>query len=96
MKTTLPSHDDIARRAHELWTSRDRPDGCATAIWLEAEHQLTAHPAAAPVPSPDDLAAKALLQKNAARSPQLQHGKNAPKPAPTESGKPLWDKPHSS
>ncbi len=51
---------------------------------------------AAPAPSPDDAAAKAALQRNAARAPQLQHGKNAPKPAPAESGKPLWDKPHSS
>lgn len=46
--------------------------------------------------SPDDLAAKASFQKHAARAPQLQHGKNAPKPAPPESGKPLWDRPHSS
>ena len=50
----------------------------------------------ASAPNLDDAAAKAALQKNAARAPQLQHGKNAPKPAPAESGKPLWDKPHSS
>ncbi len=41
-------------------------------------------------------AAKSRLQKEAARAPQQQHGKDAPKPRPPESGKPVWDKPHSS
>jgi hypothetical protein len=44
--------------------------------------------------TPQD-AAKAQQQKKAARAPQLP-GKTAPKAAPAESGKPLWDKPHSS
>lgn len=54
------------------------------------------HGSAAPAPSPDATAAKAAIQKSASRAPQYQHGSNAWKPAPPESGKPLWDKPHSS
>ena len=54
------------------------------------------HGGDAPAPSPDETAAKAAIQKSAARAPQHQHGSNAWKPAPPESGKPLWDKPHSS
>ncbi len=116
-----PSHEDIARRAHEIWTSRGSPAGYDIGHWLEAERELNvaafetrqsekhlsatppaphaaehSHATGASAPSPDELAAKAALQKQAARSPQLQHGHNAPKSAPTESGKPLWDKPHSS
>ena len=45
---------------------------------------------------PDEVAAKAEQQKKAARAPQQPHGNNAPKPKPPESGKPIWDKPHSS
>ena len=45
---------------------------------------------------PDEVAAKAAAQKNAARAPQTPHGKEAPKPKPPESGKPVWDTPHSS
>jgi len=45
---------------------------------------------------PDAEAAKAEQQKKAARAPQQPHGKDAPKAKPPESGKPVWDKPHSS
>ncbi len=110
MKTPSPSptHEEIAQCAREIWKSRHCPSGCDDEIWFEAEGKLKdrsarsdspSHGAAepkAPAPSPDDLAAKAALQMKAARAPQLQHGKNAPKPMPAESGKPLWDKPHSS
>jgi len=44
---------------------------------------------------PDQEAIQAALQKNEARAPEVSH-KAAPKRAPTESGKPLWNKPHSS
>ena len=98
MKSTPPTHEEISRHAEKIWHDRGRPSGCDPEIWLEAERQLAGHAAEtkAPAPSPDDLAAKAALQAKAARAPQQQHGKNAPKPAPPESGKPLWDKPHSS
>ena len=45
---------------------------------------------------PRESAAKAEQQKKAAREPQSPHMKDAPKPKPPESGKPVWDKPHSS
>jgi hypothetical protein len=44
----------------------------------------------------DEASAKAEQQKKDARAPQTPHGKEAPKAKPTESGKPVWDKPHSS
>ena len=47
-------------------------------------------------PDPDELAAKAAQQKKDARAPQQSHGADAPKPKPPESGKPVWDRPHSS
>lgn len=123
MKTNPPTHEEIAHRAHEIWSSRGSPSGCDTEIWFEAERQLNAdspeseeresvqshssaggpgaaagqvHGGESPAPSPDDTAAKAAIQKSSARAPQHQHGNKAWKPAPPESGKPLWDKPHSS
>ena len=44
---------------------------------------------------PDNDAIKAALQVREARAP-IHPGKNAPHAKPTESGKPLWSKPHSS
>lgn len=35
-------HDDIARRAYELWLAEGRPAGRETQHWLEAENQLRA------------------------------------------------------
>lgn len=52
-------------------------------------------PAAAPDPVPGGAAEKVAQQKKAARAPKLP-AKNAPKAAPPETGKPLWNKPHSS
>jgi hypothetical protein len=46
-------------------------------------------------PSATD-AAKAEQQKKEARAPQQLHMKEAPKAKPPETGKPVWDKPHSS
>ena len=48
------------------------------------------------VKDPDELAAKAEQQKKEARAPQQPHGKDAPPVKPPESGKPVWDKPHST
>lgn len=38
---------------------------------------------------------KAALQKKEARAPKVPHT-NAPKVTPPQSGKPVWDKPHSA
>ncbi len=46
-------------------------------------------------PVPDEEAIKSALQTRDARSPQ-RPTKQAPRPKPTESGKPLYSRPHSS
>lgn len=45
---------------------------------------------------PADVAAKAEQQKKDARAPQQPSTPDAAKAKPPESGKPVWDKPHSS
>lgn len=47
-------------------------------------------------PDPLETAAKSDQLKHAASAPQLPTHKNAPRQAPTASGKPLWKQPHSS
>jgi hypothetical protein len=37
---TRPTHDDVARRAYDLYCSRGATDGHDIADWLEAERQL--------------------------------------------------------
>ena len=51
--------------------------------------------AAAVHPTPGEAAALTEQQKKTARAPK-QPAKVAPKAKPAETGKPLWDKPHSS
>jgi Protein of unknown function (DUF2934) len=51
--------------------------------------------AAAPHPTPAEASALSAQQKKSARAPK-QPAKVAPKAKPPESGKPIWDKPHSS
>ena len=35
-----PSHDEIARKAFELWSARNGAQGTAEQDWLQAEQQL--------------------------------------------------------
>jgi hypothetical protein len=44
--------------------------------------------------TPDEVAAKNLLQKKEARAPHVA-GENGHPLTPPQSGKPIWDKPHS-
>jgi hypothetical protein len=37
---TLPTHEEIAERAHALWIERGCPNGSDEANWLEAEREL--------------------------------------------------------
>lgn len=95
---TTPSHDAIARRAHDLWSAQGRPEGQDLANWLEAERQLTSD-ASVPVSSsvdPGQQAALAAFRRNSANAPRRPTHADAPKPPPPESGKPLWSKPHSA
>ena len=36
----VPSHDEISRRAKELWEQEGRPDGRSEEHWLRAENEL--------------------------------------------------------
>ena len=38
--SSFPGHDDIARRAHELWVSRGMGAGLDCDDWLQAEREL--------------------------------------------------------
>lgn len=42
-------HEEIARRAEQLWRERNCPAGSDQAIWLEAESQLKAQAESRPV-----------------------------------------------
>jgi hypothetical protein len=37
------THENIARRAHEIWEEAGRRDGNETIHWLQAERELCAH-----------------------------------------------------
>jgi Protein of unknown function (DUF2934). len=39
------AHEEIARRAHELWEQEGRPEGRDFDHWIEAERQLRGAPA---------------------------------------------------
>jgi Protein of unknown function (DUF2934). len=49
--TTQPSHDEISRKAKELWETYGRPAGRDEEIWLEAERALQS-PASNPAAEP--------------------------------------------
>lgn len=104
-----PTHDEIARKAYQLWQDRGSLHGTDTEIWLEAEQALAAEadqssarastpttikaPAAATQPDKETITAE--RQKVAARAPQVPHH-TAPVAKPAPPGKPIWDKPHSA
>lgn len=108
MSTETLDHDTIAARAHQIWNSYGQPSGREDEIWLEAERQLHAETTEAARNSPhkgghtkseaeSDIAKTqaAAQQRKEARAPIVPH-KTAPKQKPAETGKPVWDKPHSS
>src|SRR5687768_2937738 len=41
-QTRRPSHDEISRRAFEIWVAKGRPAGTDEANWDQAERELTA------------------------------------------------------
>jgi hypothetical protein len=40
--TSSISHENISRRAYQIWEQDGQPDGQETAHWLQAEHELRA------------------------------------------------------
>src|SRR5215204_6259088 len=49
MNTNTPSHEEVARRAEEIWKAQGCPTDRDTEIWFEAERQLSSRTA---TPSP--------------------------------------------
>ncbi|MBC8040995.1 MAG: DUF2934 domain-containing protein [Opitutaceae bacterium] len=107
---TTHSHDLVAHCAYQIWQESGRPCGRDDSIWFEAERSLDAGfsragplPAAVAVTDPvlgeshsdHALAEAAAQQRKEARAPITAH-KSAPKAKPPETGKPLWNQPHSS
>ena len=45
------AHDEISRRAQQLWESAGRPKGRDVEFWLDAERELTPPPPAAITPA---------------------------------------------
>ncbi len=104
-----PTHQEITQRAHQLWEEAGQPVGRDLDIWLEAERQAAAgltrvhatgltspqHPLTDSPPDPAAVRDLEARQKRDARAPRqaATHGHRA---APPESGKPLYDRPHSS
>ena len=68
----------------------------ATAADPKAADLAPGHSSGQAGPSPGEVSAKSLQQKKAARAPQLPDARTAHPPTPPQSGKPIWDKPHSS
>lgn len=74
-------HDEIARRARELWEQEGCPDGCAERHWFEAERQLRgmpAQPPSAPRPAPEGNPAYPSLPER-----EQAVARNRGKPEPT-------------
>jgi hypothetical protein len=106
-----PTHEEISQLAHKIWQDTGDSVRGADADWLDAERQLHASAAKSkpdsPAPehaashtlseskSPVATAERAALQKKEARQPKLPTH-TGPKSTPPESGKPLWNQPHSS
>jgi hypothetical protein len=53
-----PYHEKIARRAHEIWETSGRPEGCEVQHWLQAEKELAGEDETATRNEKRDAAAK--------------------------------------
>ncbi len=106
-----PTHEEIAELAHRFWQESGPAGGDATQNWLDAERELSSSagnssvsPTRTPhAPGPtlgeshsaQAIAERATQQKKEAREPKFPTH-TGPKSSPPESGKPLWNQPHSS
>jgi len=105
----IPVHQAIAERAYQLWENNGCSQEQDVENWLNAESELTAESSDASEPSPahepvwtkketqsdSALAEKAAQQRHDSRAPITPQIK-APTFPPSETGKPLWSRPHSS
>ena len=95
MKT--PTHEEVAHLAHQLWQEAGCPAGRDLEIWLEAERKLGAGSEASGADEVVHTRRHSEItteQRHAAREPITPHT-SAPAAKPAETGKPLWDRPHS-
>lgn len=107
MKTL--THESVAHCAHQIWQDSGCVEGRDLDNWIEAERRLVSDEPAAELAtaleqgnghiagdSPADHARDevAAEQRHEARAPITSH-KSAPRAKPPESGKPLWNQPHS-
>jgi len=90
MNANAPSHESVTQRAEQIWRERGCPSGQDTAIWLEAERQLTTTAAALHVPSSPAGRGNGNSQAGhsaadpKATPPAHEHPAAAPHPTPAE------------
>jgi hypothetical protein len=91
---------EAATRARPPKSKSEEKNRKRAAVVQPQKRGKTMRPAAAkPAAKREDPAAAAArvqLQRKEARAPKMPRGPSAPKPAPPESGKPIWRMPHSS
>lgn len=109
MIMNTPTHQAITKRAQQLWKDYGSPGDRDQEIWLEAEKQIAVgssetQTGAIVAPAKTTLgesqsqaaiAEKAAQQKKEAGAPILPT-KDSPREPTPETGKPLYDRPHSS
>ena len=82
MSTThSPSHEEISRRAHQLWEESGRGDGNDTGHWLQAERELRARhqPSGESHGTPGRSGGTAPRRKAPCREGTAQHQLRAPR-----------------
>jgi hypothetical protein len=91
---------DAASRARPPESKSDEKNRKRAAVVQPKKRAKTKRPVAAKPPAtvedPAAVTARIQLQRREARAPKMPRGPSAPKPAPPESGKPVWRTPHSS
>jgi hypothetical protein len=108
---TKLTHEAVAHCAHQLWQDSGCVEGRDLDNWIEAEQLLVSDEPAAmlatallqtpasvhnPGESPAEHAREEIAaeQKHESRAARISR-KAAPHAKPPESGKPLWNQPHS-
>jgi hypothetical protein len=77
MNAHAPTHEDVARRAYELWEAWGNPDGHDVEIWLMAERQLLTPTAPDNSPSETDGRGNGNTQESRTPAdPQAEELKN--------------------
>jgi hypothetical protein len=94
-KTDAPTSNGRAAKA-ENRSQKDRMPAQSASSATQQPVASTPTVAVAKPQDPDAIAAQEQIQRKEARAPKGPVGYSAPRPAPPQSGKPVWSKPHSS